>query len=499
MDHKRRNGTEILSRSPDATNDIAPRLPVFERRGPDSRAPFLPDEDLLTGLPGRRKFQRSVEQATMRAGRADGNFAFLTLDLDNFRLLNNSYSHAVGDEVLVAVAERLNFLLDRFSILGRLDGNKFAVLLPALDRSGVRATGQAAEIANWLREAIGIKFVFGPRQHKISCSVGVYVFGNEVKDPHRIFKCAETAMYEAKSGGKDQVRIFESGMLDGLETAATLVPELRTAIDDTALELKYQPQTDCHGRTIGAEALIRWRHSQYGNVPPEVFIPVAEENGLIIPITDWVLEQALDTLVRWQRHPQLRNLSLAVNISAQQFHQREFLEKLRYFASYYDIDLSRLVLELTERVFFGDMDMVRVVMRGLRELGIRLSLDDYGTGYSSLAQLRHLEFDELKIDGTFIREICTNESDRAIVRTTLAMARALNVKCVAEWVENEEQRRFLCLEGCDYLQGHLFGPAVPLSQFEKRVLREIMEPANRNVRNAGVRHPGAEPRSAAAV
>ncbi len=437
--------------------------------------PDRPHTDWLTGLPDRHGIAAEIERLAEIAAADGRNLAFMTIDLDNFRQLNSTNGHEFGDRFLAAVADRLRYVLDADCLVGRLDGNKFAVLLPSLSPSGSRAAIQARDIANHLREALSTRFAVDQQQCRVSCSIGVLVFTGDGGDPYRVLKCAETAMYEAKSGGKNQVKLFEDDMLERVENTAKLAIELRDAIDDAELELKYQPQTDRYCRIIGAEALIRWDHPESGYVPPDRFVPVAEENGLIIPMTEWVLEQALDTLVRWQRHPQLRDLSLSINISAQQFHQEEFLNRLQFFAHHYEIDMSRLVLELTERVFFGDLETVKLIMHGLRKLGIRLSLDDYGTGYSSLSQLRHLKFDELKIDGTFIREVCTNEGDRAIVRTTLAMARALDIKCVAEWVEKEEQLQFLRLEGCDYLQGHLFGRAMPLDELEKLVLGEGSE------------------------
>lgn len=418
----------------------------------------------------RQNFANQVQNVINRAGTKDWNNAVLFLDLDNFRQFNDINGHSIGDKFLILLAEELGQTLGENCLLRRLGGDQFAVLLPKLSCDKVTANRQAVEIGEKMRNAVNERSVFGDNGLELTGSIGIYVFDANMSDANHALTCSEAAMYATKQNGKNQIQLFEKTLLVKNKETATLVSDLREAIEDAELQLKYQPQVDRNGRIIGAESLVRWNHKLKGNIPPDVFIPIAEETGLINPLTDWVMEQALDTLVRWQRHPQLSNLSLSVNVSAPQLHHQQFLERVKNYAQHYTIDMSRLVVEITERVFFGDLKTVQQVMRGLRELDIRFSLDDYGTGYSSLSQLRGLQFDELKIDGMFVKELSTNDNDKAIIRSTLAMAKALGIKCVAEWVETEEQRNFLCDEECDYLQGYLFGPAVSLEEFEQQAI-----------------------------
>ena len=418
----------------------------------------------------RQNFTDRVQRAINCTGKAGWNSAILFLGLDNFKRFNDVHGHFVGDNFLNLLAGELCRKLGDDCLIGRLGGDEFAFFLPNLGRVKNIAIQKAADIGEIIRGTISDISVFDGANIELTGSVGISVFDAIALEFVQALAWSETAMYASKQNGKNQVQKFEEVLLDRIKQRATLVSDLRNAIEDAELQLKYQPQVDRNGRIIGAEALVRWTHETRGNISPGVFIPIAEKTGLIDPLTDWVMEQALDTLVRWQRHPQLSNLSLSVNVSAPQIHQEQFLDRVKNYAQYFTIDMSRLVIEITERVFFGDLQIVRQVMQGLRELDIRFSLDDYGTGYSSLSQLRELRFDELKIDGMFIKELSSNNSDRAIVRSTLAMAKALGIKVVAECVETEEQCKFLCDEECDYLQGYLFGPAITLEEFEQQAI-----------------------------
>lgn len=418
----------------------------------------------------RQHFADRVQRAISCTEMTGLNSAILFLGLDNFKQFNDVHGHYAGDNFLNLLAEKLCQILGSDCLIGRLGGDEFAFFLPNLSDNKDVAIQQAFEISETVRCAVNDKSVFENTGFEPTGSVGVNVFDPAKLEIIPALAGSESAMYASKQNGKNQIQLFEEALLIEIKQRATLVSDLRNAIEDAELQLKYQPQVDRNGRIIGAEALVRWNHATEGYISPGVFIPIAEVTGLIDPLTDWVMEQALDTLVRWQRHPQLRNLSLSVNVSAPQIHQEQFLERVKNYAQYYTIDMSRLVVEITERVFFGDLQMVRQVMQGLRELDIRFSLDDYGTGYSSLSQLRELRFDELKIDGMFVKELSSNRNDRAIVRSTLAMAKALGIKVVAECVETEEQRKYLCEEECDHLQGFLFGPAISLEEFEQQAI-----------------------------
>ena len=418
----------------------------------------------------RQHFIDRVQRAISCTETTGWNSAILFLGLDNFKQFNDVHGHCAGDSFLNLLAAELCQKLGDGCLIGRLGGDEFAFFLPNLNRKEDVAIQMAIETSETIRCAVNDKSVFDNTGYEPTGSVGVNVFDPAKLEVISALAGSETAMYASKQNGKNQIQLFEDALLLEIKQRATLVSELRNAIEDAELQLKYQPQVDRNGRIIGAEALVRWNHETEGYISPGIFIPIAEETGLIDPLTDWVMEQALDTLVRWQRHPQLRNLSLSVNVSAPQIHQEQFLERVKNYAQHFSIDMSRLVVEITERVFFGDLQIVRQVMQGLRELDIRFSLDDYGTGYSSMSQLRELQFDELKIDGMFVKELLSNRNDRAIVRSTLAMAKALGIKVVAECVETEEQRKYLCEEECDYLQGFLFGPAISLEEFEQQAI-----------------------------
>ena len=444
----------------------------FTNRHQIGKSDHLNSEILKTQISGglRQNFADRVQREISRSGNAGWNSAILFLGLDNFKQFNDVHGHLAGDNFLNLLAEELCRKLGGDCLIGRLGGDEFAFFLPNLSRKKDIAIQQAVEIGEIIRCAVGDKSAFENARIEPTGSVGVNVFDPTKLEFIQALAWSETAMYASKQNGKNHIRLFEEALLEKIKHRATLVSDLRDAIEDAELQLKYQPQVDRNGRIIGAEALVRWNHETEGYISPGLFIPIAEETGLINPLTDWVMEQALDTLVRWQRHPQLSNLSLSVNVSAPQIHQEQFLERVKNYAQYFTIDMSRLVIEITERVFFGDLQIVRQVMQGLRELDIRFSLDDYGTGYSSLSQLRELRFDELKIDGVFVKELSSNSNDRAIVRSTLAMAKALGIKVVAECVETEEQRKFLCKEECDYLQGYFFGPAISLEEFEQQAI-----------------------------
>ena len=420
----------------------------------------------------RSDFCERVQKSINEAELTGENCAIVYINFDNFKHLNDRLGHEIGDKLIMAVAARLCKEKGNENYIKWLGSDEFALLLPNLDRNKEAAIRSAIIVGGKLRDAVGENYTIGDLQVQITSSIGIFVFDSTVENSSHALRCSETAMLDAKVSGRNKVRVFEDVMLEEIEQTTALITDLRDAIENCELELKYQPQVDRNGRVIGAEALIRWNHRTKGNISPDRFIPIAEESGLIAPMTDWVMEQALDTLVRWQRHPQLANLSLSVNVSAPQIHEKGFLERVQHYVQHYPIDMSRLVVEITERVFIGELDVARKVMKGLQDLDIRFSLDDYGTGFSSLSQLRGLQFDELKIDGTFVRELESNSNDRAIVRSTLVMAKALGLKCVAEWVETEEQFKFLCQEGCEYLQGFLFSPAVSLEEFEHLAVRK---------------------------
>ncbi|MEL6751761.1 MAG: GGDEF domain-containing phosphodiesterase, partial [Pseudomonadota bacterium] len=301
-----------------------------------------------------------------------------------------------------------------------------------------------------------------------SCA-GITLFDGRDFTASDVFKHADTALQDAKDHGSGSISAYTEQMDETVDRNYTLMNDLRAAIGTDALRLAYQPQAACKGGIVGAEGLLRWNHEERGNVSPGDFIPAAERSGLIVPLTRFVLEEAFRTLAKWKRNKSFAHLTLSVNISARQFENDSFVEEIAELVRNHDIDPSRLVLELTEHVLAIDLDQVKRIMSGLKAVGVRFSLDDFGTGYSSLDQLRQLPFDEVKIDGTFVSELEHRQGDRAIVRSIIAMADAMGMETVAEWVETEGQRAFLSREGCTTLQGYAFGGAVPLDVFHQQI------------------------------
>ena len=300
----------------------------------------------------------------------------------------------------------------------------------------------------------------GPFQ--TSCSIGVVVFGATKETDTEILRCADSAMYVSKEAGKNRITYYCKNMLDELDRSNVLMGELVNAIKNNELSLYYQQQVALDGSLKGVEALLRWHHPERGMIPPDQFIEIAEQSGEIIPVTEWILEEAFKTLSRWQNDTAFKKVKLSINISARQFHEIHFVERIEALITKYSVNPSLLVLEMTEHVLTYDTILVAKVMTRLRAVGVGFSLDDFGTGYSSLVHMRELPFNELKIDGKFVSDLENNPEDQAIVRSIIAMADALNLETVAEWVETKGQMNLLTELGCSRLQGFLFGPAVPL-------------------------------------
>jgi EAL domain-containing protein (putative c-di-GMP-specific phosphodiesterase class I) len=281
-----------------------------------------------------------------------------------------------------------------------------------------------------------------------------------------LFKQADIAMYQAKKAGRNNLRFFDPQMQNTLNARAALEGELRNALSNQQFHLYYQVQVDSRRTPLGAEALIRWLHPERGLISPAEFIPLAEESGLIVPIGKWVMETACIQLKKWEQNELTQNLVLAVNVSAKQFRQSDFVNLVESMLQRFEINPMRLKLELTESMLLDSLDEIIVTMNCLKELGVQFSLDDFGTGYSSLQYLKRLPLDQLKIDQSFVRDIVLDSSDRAIVRTIIAMARGLNLDIIAEGVETEEQRQYLMNKGCTNYQGYLFSKPLPIEQFE---------------------------------
>ncbi len=431
----------------------------------------LAHHDRLTGLFNRSellaRLQKAIEQA--RARHSFG--ALLLANLDNFTVLNNTRGHEAGDQLLVAVAVRLRQMEGAGAFLARIGGDEFLVLLEGLGRSPGLAQERAAILAATVLEQFAMPFVLEDGACSGQASIGVTVVGDEATTADEVLQCAELAMLEAKKRGKGQVAMFDQRMRDALHERVQFEQELKNAIPGQLVAF-YQPQVHLSSNLQGAELLVRWKHPVQGMVSPARFIPLAEETGLILPLGRWVLETACRTLCEWAAHPGRSHLVLAVNVSAREFGDPGYLQGVRSVLHATGANPRRLKLELTESVLAKDVDEMVDKMQALKALGISFSLDDFGTGFSSLGYLKRMPLDQLKIDQSFVREIATNSNDVSIVRAVVALGQGLGLQVIAEGVETVEQRNLLARYGCACYQGYLYGRPAPIQEFEATIARD---------------------------
>lgn len=414
--------------------------------------------DVLTGLPNRSLLHDRISHAVARS--RGGLNAVLFLDLDRFKLVNDSYGHAVGDGLIREVASRLSGCLREGDTVARLGGDEFAVLLEDLS-----SAEDVARLAGKLRDRLAENVRVGGLELPLSASIGIALAPRDGTNPETLLKHADIAMYRAKEYGRNGYCFYASEMDHHAHRRLTVESELRRALVAGELEVHYQPQIDlASGAPIGAEALVRWRHPVRGMVLPAEFISVAEETGLIVPLSEQVLRAACRESARW-REAGRPDLKVAVNLPAHQFRQRDLVAKLTAILAETGGHASQLELEITESVAMADADGSAAVLASLREHGISLAIDDFGTGYSSLSYLKRFPIDAIKIDRSFIRGIPNDGDDTAIVQAIIAMARSLRLSLLAEGVETPEQRGFLLDQGCQSAQGYLFGRAMPATEF----------------------------------
>ncbi|WNB76640.1 EAL domain-containing protein [Methylomonas koyamae] len=425
--------------------------------------------DPLTGLPNRRLLYDRLHQAVVTNARAASHGAALFIDLDNFKALNDTKGHNQGDLLLVEVARRLEACVREGDTVARLGGDEFVVILNGLNGDAAQASAQTKMVGGKILAAIGRPYLLHGYEHHCSASMGIGLFRDPDTTVEELLKCIDTALYQAKRNGRNGMQFYDPAMQQALEAKAALESDLRRALEENGFVLYYQPQVDQDGRTIGAEVLIRWLHPQRGLVPPAEFIPLAEETGLIVPIGNWVVETACAQLKLWEGRAGLDDLQLAVNVSAPQFRQADFVAQVRRTLERYGLNPGRLKLELTESLVLDDIDDTIVKMQQLRESGVRFSMDDFGTGYSSLYYLTKLPFDQLKIDRSFVHNLGVTQNDAVIIQTIIGMAENLGIESLAEGVESEEQLGFLNAHGCNLYQGFLFGRPLPLEQFQARL------------------------------
>ena len=422
--------------------------------------------DALTRLPNRRLLLDRVGLALTASTRSNQYGAVLFLDMDRFKTLNDTLGHDYGDLLLIEVAERIRNCVREVDTVARLGGDEFVVLIEDVGLSAEDASQKIASIAEKIRASLAEPYQLENHEHHSSPSIGVCLFRGSEESVEVLLKHADMAMYQAKESGRNNVRFFDPAMQHAVESRAALEADLRRAVLDGNLRLYYQIQVDNDQKILGAEALVRWEHSTRGMVSPAQFIPLAEESVLILKIGDWVLETACRQLSEWRNHERTRELSIAVNVSAQQFKLNDFVDKVAAVMRAFDVDAKYLKLELTESVVLNDVADVVAKMHALRALGVRLSLDDFGTGYSSLSYLKQLPLDQLKIDQSFVRDISTDANDAVMVHTIIDMAHNFGLDVIAEGVETEAQLAFLKQHGCMAYQGYLYSKPVPIEELE---------------------------------
>ena len=448
---------------------------VTERKRAEARAQYLAQHDGLTGLPNRRLMQDRMDQAITQARRNGTQVALMFIDLDRFKIVNDSFGHLTGDTLLKQVAARLGKCLRDTDTVARLGGDEFTIMLPNV--AGIQVVG---EVAQRVLSDLEQPFCDGEQEMFISASIGISLFPRDGVVPDDLFKHADTAMSSAKHAGRNRYLYFTESLNVQIREKAMLESGLRRAIERDELCLHYQPKIDlATGLIIGAEALVRWQHPTLGLVGPSKFIPIAEDSGLILPLGRWVLNAACLQLSTWQA--QGIAIPVAVNLSARQFQQRNLADLILMTMADYGVDPSFLELELTESAIMHDPEGAISTLERIKSSGTTISIDDFGTGYSSLSYLKRLPLDILKIDQTFVRDITTDYNDAAIVRAIIGLTRSLGVKVIAEGVEEDTQLSFLNAYGCNYGQGFLFGkPVAPAAFLELVEVRGYANHASLN-------------------
>ena len=422
--------------------------------------------DPLTRLPNRRLLLDRLQQSLANSVRTGRNGALLFLDLDHFKTINDTQGHGTGDLLLVEVGLRLQNCVREGDTVARLGGDEFVVVLEGLSNNANEAASQTELIAEKIREELDKPYVLKQSEFLTTASIGISLFQGHLENTEDLLQHADVAMYQAKTAGRNAIRFFDPKMQTVLDMRAGMETDLRHALEKQQFRLYYQIQVDNLRRPLGAEVLIRWEHPERGLVSPMEFIPLAEESGLIVPIGLWVLKIACTQLKQWQHHELTRDLTLAVNVSAKQFRQPDFVTQVQRVLLDSGAKPSRLKLELTESTVLENVEDTISKMREIKTLGVSFSMDDFGTGYSSLQYLKRLPLNQIKIDQSFVRDIATDPNDAAIVQTIIAMTEALGLDVIAEGVETEAQLEFIELRGCHAFQGYLFGKPVPLGQFE---------------------------------
>jgi len=451
-----RNAEESVSHYVGVLSDVTGRIEYEEQLAHQAT------HDDLTGLPNRSLLMDRIEQAIANAHRYGHSAAVLLVDLDHFKYINDSLGHAAGDQVVQEVAKRLSSCAREGDTVARMGGDEFVLVL-----NHVEDEQDVARVLERIVDSNSEPMLIEGRKLHVTSSLGVSLFPKDGDNAENLLRYADTAMYHAKVQGRDGYWFYTADMNIRMMERLTLEDNLRHAIENREFVLHYQPQVDIRtGQIVGAEALVRWQSPTLGMIPPGKFIPLAEETGLIIPIGDWVLKSACEQLKRWQVAG-LTGIRVAVNISALQFRQKLFTDRVRTLLDESQLDAANLELEITESMLMHDVEDAIAILRGLKAMDLHLSLDDFGTGYSSLSYLKRFPIDVLKLDQSFVRDILVDSDDATIAKTVITLGHNLNLKVVAEGVETAEQCSFLEKHDCDLVQGYYFSRPLPVDAFEQ--------------------------------
>ena len=454
------------------TNYVATMSDISERKAAEQEIHQLAFYDPITGFANRRLFIDRIGTALKELNRHQRCGALILIDIDNFNHINDTLGHHAGDQLLQSIARRFGRMLRDTDTLARLGSDEFAVLIEGIDGSP-RQTQQLAEhIAYKLLAALDEPISVGEESALVTASVGITIIADSQRSADDYLQQGVMALSQAKASGRRAVRFFDPSMQAKLLAKVKLESELRQALEHQQWRLHYQPQVDRRGRLIGVEALLRWQHPERGLVSPGEFIPLLESTGLINDVGEWVLEEACQQLAQWAGSPLLDRLTISVNISPLQFRENNFLQRVEQVFQRTQAPLEQLKLEVTETLFVEARDDARDKMLSLKALGVRFSLDDFGTGYSSLAYLAQLPLDQLKIDQSFVQQVLESKANAAIVESTIALAKSLNLDVIAEGVEVEAQQAWLMAHGCHAFQGYLFGRPVSVNDIEAAVLAQ---------------------------
>lgn len=460
------NITAVLDKDGNATNYVGAFIDFTERKRAENEIYHLAFFDPLSQLPNRRMLIDRLRQAVATGTRNKTGGALLFIDLDNFKTLNDTKGHGIGDLLLIEVGKRLQACVREGDTVARFGGDEFVLLLEGLSEEKAQAAVQARGVGEKVLEALNQPFSLEGNEFHSSSSMGITLFVDYQDRLDELLKQADTAMYEAKKSGRNTLRFFDPVMQDELEVRAQIEVGLREALRKEQFRLYYQIQINHIGKILGAEVLLRWIHPERGLISPLQFIPLAEETGLILPIGQWVLKSACQQLKAWEADSHTRDLQLAVNVSGRQFRQTDFVAQVTDIINRTAVNPARLKLELTESIVLDNVPDTIAKMLALRQIGVSFSMDDFGTGYSSLSYLTRLPLNQLKIDQSFVRHIGTKASDATIIQTIIGMANNLGIEVIAEGVETHEQRDFLEKNGCKLYQGYLFGIPVPHEELD---------------------------------